>query len=878
MEPKEGGGDAGHVVGGAKGEVLSPSELRQRRLAALTNPNTESSTTSAATTTTTTETTTSSSLSPDPTNPQGDNSSNVEEEDDDAAMQAALALSLEKDTLEKDTPTRMPLSSPSPLTQTHEDPPAAATTEDPLATPTIQKNHSAPMESLEMARFHALMWEPSMTTDNDKDRWVSQGIDLCAHRGSDEQDPSTSSETILSTVGSDFKSWGLLQAHGGPCGVLAAVQAEMLRLLLFGQNTSSSSSSRTTLEYPTHLSDELTSTSPPQSTPSLPTHHWNVAPETVQRALSMSIAMILARAALTPPAAAAIGERTNSAAAVRLVLPRNAHTSEGLTWQDLEPWSPPPQSSSTEDNHPSTALQVFVLSTPPASPANNLHKRQKTDSKLSRDDRMIQLAHVVSDFLLESHQGFPRLHSFGKPGGVLLLVMSLVSSRGDDIITSDMDDPIGTKLTSQFGHCSQELINLLLTGQAVSNVFDNTLTPSGELTCRGIQSRPAVGYLSQLESLRYCEVGGYYKSPRFPIWVVGSTSHFTVLFGEAASLKESQSDALLEKCRRAFKSVEGGEENGFIVASSLEKALQTLEISLDEHAVSTLAATLEVSGAGIILWDDFWKATSRILTGASVESVVQGEDGTATSSVAAVRGPGDASPLLLTQYGEQHAGETKSMDQKLPAVEDKKPSAQESTTESDEQMAKRLAEEDGGWGGWFSDDPLQSSSVAAAAAAARPPSPMEVDPVLSDEEYARKLQAEWNAEASGTTSVSAVSGSSTHSGNVIVIDQSDAELDDIPPLEEAGATISTATQDFPTYGDTFQLYHYNGLRGGSLTPFRVTRMSSEEAVGASIALSQSGGGSGSAHGGGSGDLEDVIRTKFPSSSINWLGRQPPSID
>ena len=58
---------------------------------------------------------------------------------------------------------------------------------------------------------------------------------------------------------------------------------------------------------------------------------------------------------------------------------------------------------------------------------------------------------------------------------------------------------------------------------------------SEELSCHGIQSRPAVGYLSILESLRYCEVGDYYKSPLFPIWVVGSTSHFSVLFGDEVS-------------------------------------------------------------------------------------------------------------------------------------------------------------------------------------------------------------------------------------------------------------------------------------------------------------------------------------------------------
>ena len=94
-----------------------------------------------------------------------------------------------------------------------------------------------------------------------------------------------------------------------------------------------------------------------------------------------------------------------------------------------------------------------------------------------------------------------------------------------------MDDP-NTSLTSNFGHSSQELMNLLLTGQAVSNVFDNSMKLSDDWTCHGIQSRSAIGYLSILESLRYCEVGGYYKSPTFPIWIVGSTSHFSVLFGD----------------------------------------------------------------------------------------------------------------------------------------------------------------------------------------------------------------------------------------------------------------------------------------------------------------------------------------------------------
>lgn len=77
--------------------------------------------------------------------------------------------------------------------------------------------------------------------------------------------------------------------------------------------------------------------------------------------------------------------------------------------------------------------------------------------------------------------------------------------------------------------------------------------------------------------------------------------------------------------------------------------------------------------------------------------------------------------------------------------------------------------------------------------------------------------------------------------------------------------------DFEKFGESFPLYHYNGLRGGTLTPFRVTHMTAEEAVGASHSL----GASSSV---GSGDLEDVVRTKWPSCVVNWLGKTPPYID
>lgn len=68
--------------------------------------------------------------------------------------------------------------------------------------------------------------------------------------------------------------------------------------------------------------------------------------------------------------------------------------------------------------------------------------------------------------------------AFASPIGVLLFVYSLLLTRGLESIHEDMDDET-VNLTGQFGHCSQELLNLLLTGHATSNVIDGVV-PMGD--------------------------------------------------------------------------------------------------------------------------------------------------------------------------------------------------------------------------------------------------------------------------------------------------------------------------------------------------------------------------------------------------------------
>jgi len=52
------------------------------------------------------------------------------------------------------------------------------------------------------------------------------------------------------------------------------------------------------------------------------------------------------------------------------------------------------------------------------------------------------------------------LDNFTQVLGCNVLVMSLVESRGINRIRNDFDDP-NTTITAQFGHSSQELMNLL---------------------------------------------------------------------------------------------------------------------------------------------------------------------------------------------------------------------------------------------------------------------------------------------------------------------------------------------------------------------------------------------------------------------------------
>lgn len=194
-------------------------------------------------------------------------------------------------------------------------------------------------------------------------------------------------------------------------------------------------------------------------------------------------------------------------------------------------------------------------------------------------------------------QSLPCLQS---PLGVLLFVLSVLLTRGVDNVKSDMDDP-SAALVARFGHCSQELVNLMLTGEAVSNVFDGKKEMGG-IMLSGVSRRNEIGFLTLLEALRYSsKVGQNLKRPAVPIWVVGSSSHYTVLFGLDSSIgrRTAKEEAVLE-AKQLFTTLDP-EEEGFIPLPLAGRLAAQLGVHLPADQLERL---VDPDSMGIALWQN----------------------------------------------------------------------------------------------------------------------------------------------------------------------------------------------------------------------------------------------------------------------------------
>jgi len=233
------------------------------------------------------------------------------------------------------------------------------------------------------------------------------------------------------------------------------------------------------------------------------------------------------------------------------------------------------------------------------------------------------------------------LPQFAAPGGIILLLLSLVLTRGVEKIKADMDE--ATALVVQFGHTSTELLNLLLTGAATSGVFDGEQVLGEGADClrlRGISSRPLVGYLSAFDA--YATPGSFLKSPVYPVWIIASESHFTLLWArDAAVLEESPASA----SKRSFAKYEPTPEAGFIPATSL--AAFMAELGKEAECTDAFAASLDEDGLGIIFWTKLWARLAPMLSAPQPLALFAGGSGAATTGASI--GQPTASPAAVAQ-------------------------------------------------------------------------------------------------------------------------------------------------------------------------------------------------------------------------------------
>jgi len=113
----------------------------------------------------------------------------------------------------------------------------------------------------------------------------------------------------------------------------------------------------------------------------------------------------------------------------------------------------------------------------------------------SEDELKIEIAKSMDSGLLQSRIG------------VISFVLSVILSRSLPVILDEVDDKSQSLILPEFGHSSQELVNLMITGKAVTNIHDGDKAlgdPNDPDTfiLRGIGPNQEIGFLTTLEPMR----------------------------------------------------------------------------------------------------------------------------------------------------------------------------------------------------------------------------------------------------------------------------------------------------------------------------------------------------------------------------------------
>jgi len=113
--------------------------------------------------------------------------------------------------------------------------------------------------------------------------------------------------------------------------------------------------------------------------------------------------------------------------------------------------------------------------------------------------------------------------------GVALFLYSIIVTKGIENFRSEMDIS-ETNVIGLHSTCTQEVVNLMLTGEASSNCIDGVKEVDSNYKIRGVKARSDFGFLTILEFYNYTKVEQNLKEPFFPIWVMSTEYHYCVCF------------------------------------------------------------------------------------------------------------------------------------------------------------------------------------------------------------------------------------------------------------------------------------------------------------------------------------------------------------
>ncbi|XP_068616499.1 ubiquitin carboxyl-terminal hydrolase MINDY-3 [Brachionichthys hirsutus] len=256
-----------------------------------------------------------------------------------------------------------------------------------------------------------------------------------------------------------------------------------------------------------------------------------------------------------------------------------------------------------QSSHPSIHTKTQAPDTPESS---QLPQEQQPTALAAEDHGFEQFHSFLHKRTVTSVSGLREevlslYHTWRGCCGVLLFLYSVILTKGVENIRNEIQDTMEPLIDPVHGYGSQSLVNLLVTGHAVSNVWDGDTECSG-MKLHGIHKQASVGFLTLMESLRYCKVGAFFKSPKFPIWILGSETHLSVFFTKETSLVGPVPPS--EQARRVFQSFDP-EDNGFIPDSLLEDVMKALDLVSEPEYVSLVKSKLDPESLGIILLGPF---------------------------------------------------------------------------------------------------------------------------------------------------------------------------------------------------------------------------------------------------------------------------------